>query len=289
MKRTVGILLVVVISILFMSAWTQAASPESQSVTVNGVRINYVEQGAGEEVLVFVHGYAGSLAYWREVLKLLPEEYRAYALDLRGHGQSGQPGSYQLPEFVEDIYAFTQELGIEKLTYVGHSLGGKIGYQFALDHPDVLKGLFLVAPAPAHDFVPPDERAGMTAQILSMFGSPEMIRGYLAQASMAPLSEELVNELVIGMMAADPVAKEECIEWWTGTNLERDLADIRVPTLILAGAKDSLPLDLQGHYASHIYGCRFEVWEEGGHLMPLDSPQRLVDLLVSFIKDVSKG
>ena len=57
MKRTIGMLLLVVISILFMSAWVQAAPAESQSVTVNGVRINYVEQGAGEEVLVFVHGY----------------------------------------------------------------------------------------------------------------------------------------------------------------------------------------------------------------------------------------
>lgn len=289
MKRTVGVLLMVVISILFMSACAQAASAESQSVTVNNVKINYVEQGAGDEVLVFVHGYTASLAYWTEVLKLVPEEYHAYALDLRGHGQSGQPGSYQLPEFVEDIYAFTQELGIEKFTYVGHSMGGKIGYQFALDHPDVLKGLFLVTPAPAHDFLPFYQRTGFRAQMISMFGSPKMIRGYLAQASMTPLSEELVRALVSGSMAGDPAAKEECVEWWIGTNLEPELRNIRVPTLILAGAKDSLPLGWERRYASQIEGCRFEVWENDGHMIPLDSPQELVDLLVSFIEDVSKG
>ncbi len=290
MKRTVGVLLMVVISILFMSAWTQAASAESQSVTVNGVRINYVEQDVGEEVLVFVHGYSNAIAYWTKVLELLPEEYHAYALDLRGHGQSGQPGSYQLPEFVEDIYAFTQELGIEKFTYVGHSMGGKIGYQFALDHPDVLKGLFLVAPTLAHDYLSPDERAGFAASVKSMFESPDMLPGLLAQQIATPLSEELLNELFSGMMAADPVAREKIVDWMLGTNLEPELRNIRVPTLILAAADDPYgPPDLEWRYASQIEGCRFEAWAYGGHMIPLDSPQRLVDLLVSFIEDVSKG
>ena len=290
MKRILRVSLVVVISILFMSACVGAAPAESQSVTVNGVRINYVEQGAGEEVLVFVHGYTNSLAWWTEVLKLLPEEYHAYALDLRGHGQSGQPGSYQLPEFVEDIYAFTQELGIEKFTYVGYSMGGKIGYQFALDHPDVLKGLFLVAPTLAHDYLSPDERAGFVASVKSMFESPDMSPGLLAQQLATPLSEELLNELFSGMMAADPVAREKIVDWMIGTNLEPELRNIRVPTLILAAADDPYcPPDLERRYASQIEGCRFEAWAYGGHMIPLDSPQRLVDLLVSFIEDVSKG
>ena len=165
----------------------------SLSVTVNGVKINYVEQGSGDEVAVFVHGYCGGLGNWKQVLELLPKEYHAYALDLRGHGQSENPGSYQLTEFVEDIYAFTQELGIGRFTYVGHSLGGKIGYKFALDHPDVLKALFLVAPAPAHDFVPPDELAAVKDMITSSFGSPEALRGFMAQQFATPPSEEILN------------------------------------------------------------------------------------------------
>jgi len=80
----------------------------------------------------------------------------------------------------------------------------------------------------------------------------------------------------------------------TSINLERkrgnqdEPGSNPVPTLILAGAKDSLPLDWERRYASQIKGCRFEVWEEDGHLIPLDSPQRVGDLLVSFIEHVSK-
>ena len=163
------------------------------SVTVNNVKINYVEQGSGDEAVIFVHGYSGALGNWKYVLEQLPKEYHAYALDLRGHGQSGKPGSYQLTELAEDIYAFSRELGIKEFTYVGHSLGGKIGYKFALDHPDVLKAMVLVAPAPAHDFVPPDELAAVKDMITSSFGSPEALRGFMAQQFATPPSEEILN------------------------------------------------------------------------------------------------
>jgi 3-oxoadipate enol-lactonase len=137
------------------------------SVTVNNVKINYIEQGTGNEALIFIHGYSGGLRDWREALNRLPKEYHAFALDLRGHGKSDRPGSYKLTEFVEDIYAFSQELGIRQFTYVGHSLGGKIGYQFALDHPDVLKAMVLAAPAPAHDFIPRDQQGGFLDMVTS--------------------------------------------------------------------------------------------------------------------------
>ena len=89
-------------------------------------------------------------------------------------------------------------------------------------------------------------------------------------------------------MAADPVAKEQCIDFWFSTNLEPQLGDIRIPTLIVASAKDMLPLDFERRYANAINGCRFEVWEDNGHMIPQESPQEFVDLLTSFIKDVSK-
>lgn len=258
------------------------------SVTANDVKINYIEQGAGDEALVFAHGYTGALGNWSAVLERLPEEYHAYALDLRGHGQSERPGSYKLADMVDDIYAFSQELEIGRFTYVGHSLGGKIGYQFALDHPEVLKAMVLAAPAPAHDFIPQDQRAGFLDMVPSAFGSPEGMRVFFGQTANPP-SEELLNELINDAMMVDPTAKEECAIWWISSNLETQLGDIRVPTLIMAGAKDDLPLDWERRYANAIDGCRFEVFEDDGHFLPMESPQKFVDLLTGFIKDVSTG
>jgi pimeloyl-ACP methyl ester carboxylesterase len=288
MKRSLSVLLILLISVLLMSVCAEKAPKGPQSVTVNGVRINYVEQGTGDEAIIFVHGYSGALGNWKYVLELLPKEYHVYALDLRGFGQSENPGSYKLTENVEDIYAFSRELGVERFTYVGHSLGGKIGYKFALDHPDVLKAMFLVAPAPAHDFIPPEQRAAFIDQITSVFGSQDELRGFIAEDFATPPSEEDMNEFINDVMAADPAAKEECAVWWVSTNLEPKLGNIMVPTFIVVGAKDRLPLDWEKRYANAIKGCRFEVLEDVGHMIPYESPERLVDLLTSFIKDVSQ-
>jgi len=255
------------------------------TVTTNNIKINYVEHGAGDEVIIFIHGYCGSLGNWREVLKRLPKEYHAYALDLRGHGQSDISDSYQLADMVEDIYAFGRELAIGQFTYVGHSLGGKIGYQYALNHPKTLKAMVLAAPAPAHDFIPADQRTSFIDMVSAAFGSAEGMQLFFSQTANPP-SEELLNELINDALMVDPTARKECAIWWTSTNLETQLGDISVPTLIIAGAKDDLPLEFERRYANAIKGCRFEVFEDSGHFIPMDDSQKLVDLLTSFIKDV---
>jgi len=268
------------------------------SVTVNNVKINYIEQGAGDEAVIFVHGLTGAIGNWREVFERLPKEYHAYALDQRGHGQSEKPGSYQLTELAEDIYAFSRELGIGRFTYVGHSMGGTLGLRFALDHPDVLKASVLVAHFPVHEWMTPDMQAPLLdmtgsddypSAMKSMFASPEMIRGTVGQMFATPPSEELMNEVIEDAMATDPAAIGDCFAWMLSSGLEPRLGDIRVPTLIVAGAKDMTPVDAVRRDASGIKGCRFEVFEESGHILPIESPQKFVDLLTSFIKDVSKG
>jgi pimeloyl-ACP methyl ester carboxylesterase len=258
------------------------------SVTVNNVKINYIEQGAGDEAVIFVHGMGGAVGNWRGVLERLPKEYHAFALDLRGHGQSDKPGSYQLTQFVEDIYAFSQELGIGRFIYVGHSMGGKIGYQFAADHQDALKALVLACPSPVGVLLPPDQLTAMADQVKSAFASPETARGFLEQATNLH-NEEILNEVVSDAILAGPAVVSEEFVSFVSTDLEPQLGNIRVPTLLLAGAKDTIPLDLQRLAANEINGCRFEVFEDDGHFLPQESPQQFVDLLTSFIKDVSNG
>jgi len=270
-----------------MPVCAQSALPVPQSVMVNNVKINYVEQGEGDEAVIFVHGYAGSLGHWRKVLELLPKEYHAYALDQRGYGQSDKPGSYQLTEMVEDIYAFSQELGIERFTYVGYSMGGKIGMKFALDHPDVLKALVLVCPSAAFA-LPPDQQLAMKEAVKSIILSPEMMRGAIEQGVGKKLSEEFLNELIKDTIMADPTAMHESMDMIVSTDLMPQLGDIRAPTLVVAGAKDmSSPLDVVVRpTVNAIKGSRLEVFEDSSHFLLEESPQKFVNLLTSFIKDV---
>jgi pimeloyl-ACP methyl ester carboxylesterase len=99
-------------------------------------------------------------------------------------------------------------------------------------------------------------------------------------------NEELVNEFVNGVMAADQAAIGECAAWYMSADLEPQLEDIKAPTLIVAGAKDMIPVDLLRRNADAIKGCRFELWEDDGHALPMESPQKVVDLLTSFIVSI---
>jgi pimeloyl-ACP methyl ester carboxylesterase len=268
------------------------------SVTVNNVKINYIEQGAGDEAVIFVHGFSAASGNWRWVLERLPKEYHAYAIDQRGHGQSDKPGSYQLAELAEDIYGFSRELGIGRFTYVGHSMGGTLGLRFALDHPDMLKASMLVGHFPVHEWMTPDMQAPILAMtgtsdypsaMKVMFGSPEMIRGVLGSMFATPPSEELMNEMIEDAMATDPAAIGDCFTWMLSSGLEPRLGDIRVPTLIVVGAKDPSSPDASKRDANAIKGGRFELFEDAGHFIPIESPQKFVDLLVNIIEDVSKA
>lgn len=289
MKRNLSVLLTLLFSMLLMSVCAKKTPIGPQSVTVNGVKINYIEQGSGDEVIIFVHGLASSKGAWKEVLELLPKEYHAYALDQRGHGQSERPGSYKLTEFVEDIYAFSQELGIKRFTLVGHSMGGKIGMKFALDHPDLLKALVLVCPAPAFAF-PPDQVPAINDGMKMMLATPESIRRYIEwEISGRPVSEERIIDMINDMSSIDPAAIEGCGVFLYSLNLIPQLGDIETPTMIVAGAEDkSITLDIARPTADAIKGSRLEVLENSSHFLTLETPQELVDLLTSFIKDVSK-
>ncbi len=268
------------------------------SVIVNNVKINYIEQGAGDEAVIFVHGFSAASGNWRWVLERLPKEYHAYAIDQRGHGQSDKPGSYQLTELAEDIYGFSRELGIGRFTYVGHSMGGTLGLRFALDHPDMLKASMLVGHFPVHEWMTPDMQAPILAMtgtsdypsaMKVMFGSPEMIRGVLGSMFATPPSEELMNEMIEYAMVTDPEAIVACFTWMLSSGLEPRLGDIRVPTLIVVGAKDPSSPDASKRDANAIKGGRFELFEDAGHFIPIESPQKFVDLLVNIIEDVSKA
>jgi pimeloyl-ACP methyl ester carboxylesterase len=117
-------------------------APRSGSFDSAGVKIAYVEAGAGEPV-VLVHGlYSSAMMNWVApgTFKLLAEHYHVIALDLRGHGNSDKPtaeDAYGQP-MVDDIVRLMDHLHIAKAHVVGYSLGGIIAMKFMVDHPDRL-------------------------------------------------------------------------------------------------------------------------------------------------------
>ena len=113
---------------------------------INGVDLNYEVAGQGEAI-VFLHGMTGSTEDWANQIPVLSPKYKFVALDMRGHGKSAAPPGeeeYSIPIFADDVLALLRLLDIKKCCLAGHSVGGFIALQLALEHQDMLAGLVLV-------------------------------------------------------------------------------------------------------------------------------------------------
>ncbi len=113
---------------------------------INGVNLYYETAGNGN-VVVFLHGMTGSNKDWANQIAVLSLKYKVIAWDNRGHGKSDAPAleeDYSIPIFANDVYGLLKHLNIKKCCLAGHSFGGFVALQFALDYQDMLAGLVLV-------------------------------------------------------------------------------------------------------------------------------------------------
>lgn len=111
------------------------------------MQLNFKSFGQGPP-LVILHGLFGTLDNWQTLGKKWAEEYTVYLIDQRNHGKSPHVDTISYPEMAEDLAAFLESEWIHKCHLLGHSMGGKVAMQFALDYPDLIEKLVVVDIAP---------------------------------------------------------------------------------------------------------------------------------------------
>ncbi|XP_055598145.1 epoxide hydrolase 3-like [Uranotaenia lowii] len=125
-------------------------------IEVNGVKLHYVENGDREKpLMLFLHGFPEFWFSWRHQLKEFSREYWTVALDLRGYGQSeplNERSAYQLDIIIEDVRAFVEAMGKEKVILVGHDWGAVLGFQFVSKHMEMVDRYIMMG-APSLDVI----------------------------------------------------------------------------------------------------------------------------------------
>lgn len=109
--------------------------------------LNHKSFGQGDP-LVILHGLFGTLDNWQTIGKQLAEEYLVYLLDQRNHGRSPHVEGLTYPLMAEDLQAFLESNWMYASNIIGHSMGGKVAMQFALEYPDMVNRLVVVDIAP---------------------------------------------------------------------------------------------------------------------------------------------
>jgi len=144
---------------------TTALQPTPRTLTVNGLRLRYLEWGdPGAPPVVCVHGYTSSAEAFNALARRLSDRVRLIAMDVRGHGESAwsPDGAYQYADQAGDLAGFADQLGLRRFTLIGTSMGGIIAMTYAGAHAERLAGLVI-------NDIGPDPEAG-TQRITQMVG-----------------------------------------------------------------------------------------------------------------------
>jgi len=234
------------------SAPTQKPVSEGHYVSLqNGRRIHYLDQGAGE-VVVLLHG-SGSGACGHSNFKgnlpaLVDAGYRCIVPDLIGYGYSDKPDDveYPLDFFVECVKQTLDAIGVQRCTLIGNSLGGAIALGLALAHPSTVERLILMAPGGLNDL--PDYLAmpGMAA-MFALFGpgktpTEAAMKEFFIKAFVvnpAVVTDQLVHERFELMKLQNP----QVIKTMKVPNLTARLPEIECPALTLWGLNENMMPD----------------------------------------------
>ncbi len=125
----------------------RSARPPGAIVDVDGVPIHYIERGSGPAAAALIHGFLGHTYSFRYLIPELAKDRRVVAVDLKGSGYSSRPqkGDYSLTEQARLVIRLMDKLGIDRASFVGHSLGGEVAMRLAANWPERVEKLVLAA------------------------------------------------------------------------------------------------------------------------------------------------
>ncbi|MDE1191746.1 MAG: alpha/beta hydrolase [Arachidicoccus sp.] len=252
---------------------------------VNDIQLFVADEGEKSPTLLFIHFWGGSSNTWKPVTDILHAKYRCIRYDQRGWGKSDKPKSgYDIQSLADDVVALVEALQLEEYILVGHSMGGKIAQAVAGRNPKGLRKLILIAPSPATPTIVLTE---MKQGMIAAYTSLENINGIIEQVFKASdLSLESKQQVIEDMQHHS--AESRCA--WPELALEEDVSEclpnIKIPTLVIAGENDIVdaPARLKQEVAQKIHNAEMAVIPNVGHLIMLQAPKKVAELINVFCK-----
>jgi len=255
------------------------------TVDVNGARLWYDEAGSGPS-LVLLHGGLGDSGLWEPVVPFLAGRFRVIRTDLRFFGRSTGPAAPW--SWHADVVGLLDELGIERLALAGLSLGGRIALELALDAPDRIGALVLVAPG-----LSGHEAAPYSAEQEARYDAAEAAGDLNGMMDVdfevwAPLG---ATEQMARLWHATPDASPPPDGVYplapAGGDARSRLEELAVPSLVVTVTHDPEDFRAIGPLiASEAVNAR-HVELESDHYVTLREPQLVAQTMLGFLADVS--
>jgi pimeloyl-ACP methyl ester carboxylesterase len=257
------------------------------------------DAAAGPPV-VLLHAIGLGRISWEEVLPRLAGRGPAWAFDLLGFGESDKPpdADYRVSAQADRIVAALDSLGVGEAVWVGNSMGAAISLAAAVRHPERVAGLALLSPAAYRDTLP--LWAGLTtrvpgAPLAVRFGALPFTAGALLYTFVDPRRVDPRRVASYARYLWGPggaVALRAATQALYSSDLDRlapRYPEVRCPALILHGTRDRvLPTTSSRWLIRDLPNARLELLDGLGHFAQEEAPDRVADVLISFLDEVSE-
>lgn len=223
------------------------------------INLHFVEQGAGFP-LILLHGNGENLGYFEHQMQPFSEKFRVIALDTRGHGQSPRGDApFTLNQFADDLLAFMDGRGVERAHLLGFSDGANIALAFAMKHPERVGKLILNG----GNLRPWGVKFPVQLPIVLGYGLVKIISVFDKKA--IPKVE------LLGLMVTQPHVNPA------------DLANLRIPTLVVAGTNDMIRDRHTREIHAAIPGSELAILD-GDHFVAHGNPEAFNRTVLEFLQ-----
>jgi len=260
-------------------------------IKANGIQMNYELSGKKDGPFVILsHSLGSSLVMWNPQMKTLEPHFQVLRYDIRGHGRSeAPPGAYTLELLGEDAVALLDVLEIEKVDWIGLSMGGMIGQSVALNYPRRLKSLALcdtgaaIAPEAQplwQERIDAVREKGVASQL-----EPTMERWFTP--SFLKLNPYMLGVIRKEFLATPAQGYLGCIYAIRKLNYLDRLSTIEIPTLIMVGEDDpGTPVAASEAMHQRIPDSRLVIIKSACHLSNVEQPEVFNTNLITFLKSL---
>jgi pimeloyl-ACP methyl ester carboxylesterase len=258
------------------------------AIRLGDLTLHYEAGGRADGApVVLLHGLGSSSSDWVFQLPALAPRYRVLVPDLRAHGRSSRPrGRLTIEAMAGDVAALLGALGAPPAHVVGLSLGGCVALSLALEHPARVRSLTLVNAFARLAPAGPRGALRMLVRLALLTGAPmRVVAAHVARGLFPrPDQRDLYAAAVARIAGNSRRAYLGAIRAVMGFDARRRLAEVRCPTLVVAGDRDTtVPLASKTLLQRSIPGATLLVVDDSGHATPCDQAERFNAALLAWV------
>ena len=259
-------------------------------VMAGSTALHVADSGKGEKCVVLLHGYLESMYVWDDFAPLLKDKVRVITVDIPGHGVSVVNGEVHTMEWIADVLRdMLDALEIERVTMVGHSMGGYIALAFCEKYPERLDGVVLLSSTPNPDTdLKRENRRREIALVKS--GKKGTLAHTAAEAGFAEQNRRRLKSYIDDLEECVHITEDEGIIALLGGMMERKdqnemLRKSTVKQLFILGKMDGyIPLEVaEGIVAVHPQ-AKVAWLEQSGHMGFIEEPEACAEALLEFVE-----